>query len=774
MIAEENNLVRIRDRLGTALQAGYIRRAVMLFIGAAMGFLSARGLVFGKYAPFTAAVAAALPFRSMWMAVLGGSVGYLFPSPVDVPARYIAALLAVGTIRWTLSELKAVRDHPVFAPTVAFLPLIATGLTLSLVNHSLSSVTALYVAESFLAAGTAYFLKRTVVLLETRQESAVFDSGDVAAIIVTLGVLLLSFSSVTISGVSVGRVLIVLTILLCARLGGLSGGAVAGIAAGAVQGLSTAGLSYLSGAYGLGGLMAGVFSPLGKIAVAVAFVISNGIASLQVNGSAQVLYGAIEVAAASVLYMLLPQSRRLQNLFAVRHDKLPGDTLRKNVIFRLRYASDAMQGASEAVDKISRTLQENAADDFPAIYARVAEKVCGDCSQCAVCWRKNRDETQKCFSRLTFPLREHGRIDRGDFDIPFLTRCGRAGEIRDAVNSEYKELLARESARMRAEQVRIVVEEHFRSTAQMLGDMAEEFEQYQHFDEESAEQTREVLRRHDLVPIEVCCRIDKFGRMTVEAHVVHSRGTHVNKGQITRALSSACGRTFAQPAVTTAGDRMRIQWSQKPVYNVLRGFAQHAAGGAALCGDCATAFTDGSGRYFAVLSDGMGTGGRAAVDGTMTASMAQSLLKAGISFESTLRMINSAMLAKGGEESLATLDVVSVDLFTGEVRLRKAGAAGTVLRRKKKTEYLEARSAPVGILPEVHFARSEKTVESGDMIVMVSDGVTAAGTEWLTDLVGNYMDDDPQVLAEQIVDRAVKDRRDGHEDDVSAVVLMVR
>ena len=774
MIAEENNLMRIRDRLGTALQAGYIRRAVMLFIGAAMGFLSARGLVFGKYTPFTAAVAAALPFRSMWMAVLGGSVGYLFPSPVDVPARYIAALLAVGTIRWTLSELKAVRDHPVFAPAVAFLPLLATGLTLSLVNHSLSSVTALYVAESFLAAGTAYFLKRTVTLLETRRESAVFDSGDVAAIIVTLGVLLLSFSSVTISGVSVGRVLIVLTILLCARLGGLSGGAVAGIAAGAVQGLSTAGLSYLSGAYGLGGLMAGVFSPLGKIAVAVAFVISNGIASLQVNGSAQVLYGAIEVAAASVLYMLLPQSRRLQNLFAVRHDKLPGDTLRKNVIFRLRYASDAMQGASEAVDKISRTLQENAADDFPAIYARVAEKVCGDCSQCAVCWRKNRDETQKCFSRLTFPLREHGRIDRGDFDIPFLTRCGRAGEIRDAVNSEYKELLARESARMRAEQVRIVVEEHFRSTAQMLGDMAEEFEQYQHFDEESAEQTREVLRRHDLVPIEVCCRIDKFGRMTVEAHVVHSRGTHVNKGQITRALSSACGRTFAQPAVTTAGDRMRIQWSQKPVYNVLRGFAQHAAGGAALCGDCATAFTDGSGRYFAVLSDGMGTGGRAAVDGTMTASMAQSLLKAGISFESTLRMINSAMLAKGGEESLATLDVASIDLFTGEVQLRKAGAAGTVLRRKKKTEYLEARSAPVGILPEVYFARSEKTVEAGDLLVMVSDGVTAAGTEWLTDLVGNYMDDDPQVLAEQIVDRAVKDRRDGHEDDVSAVVLMVR
>ena len=36
----------------------------------------------------------------------------------------------------------------------------------------------------------------------------------------------------------------------------------------------------------------------------------------------------------------------------------------------------------------------------------------------------------------------------------------------------------------------------------MLGDMAEEFEQYQRFDEDSAEQVREVLRHRELTPIE--------------------------------------------------------------------------------------------------------------------------------------------------------------------------------------------------------------------------------------------------------------------------------
>lgn len=385
---EEKAVLRVRDRISAALTVPYVRRAVWLMAGGLAGFLTARGLVFGKYAPFAAAGAAAAPFSTMWAVILGGAVGYLFPSPVDIPARYIAALLAVGAIRWSLSELKSIRDHPVFAPVTAFLPLLSTGIAMVFLNGSLSNVLAMYIAESFLAAGTAYFLRRTVQLLETHRETAVFDSGDVAAVIVSLGVLLLSFSNVTVSHISVGRVLIVLTVLVCARIGGLAGGAVAGIAAGTVQGLSTAGLSYLSGAYGLGGLMAGVFSPLGKFAVAVAFVISNGIASLQVNSTSQVFYGAVEVAAASILYMLLPQSRRLSNLFTAHGDRLPGDSLRKNVILRLRYTAEAMRSASDSVDRISEKLETTAAADLPHVYGRAAEKVCTGCSQCAVCWRK--------------------------------------------------------------------------------------------------------------------------------------------------------------------------------------------------------------------------------------------------------------------------------------------------------------------------------------------------------------------------------------------------
>ena len=93
----------------------------------------------------------------MWAVILGGAVGYLFPSPVDIPARYIAALLAVGAIRWSLSELKSIRDHPVFAPVTAFLPLLSTGIAMVFLNGSLSNVLAMYIAELFFGGGHGVF-----------------------------------------------------------------------------------------------------------------------------------------------------------------------------------------------------------------------------------------------------------------------------------------------------------------------------------------------------------------------------------------------------------------------------------------------------------------------------------------------------------------------------------------------------------------------------------------------------------------------------------------
>ncbi len=780
---EETRVQQIRSRVEEALSSPYARKALLQVFGFLGGMLCSRGLVFGKFAPFGVAVAASVPWGGMWAAVIGSSLGYLLPSPVYIPVRYVASLMAVAAIRWSLSELKPVNSHALFAPITAFLPLLLTGITMVFLRGSLSYTAALYVAESFLGAGCAYFLRRGANLLSgltgdgKARSSGVYDSGDVAALTVSVGIVVLSFSGITFGGVSLGRILMVLMVLTCARLGGISGGTVAGVAAGVIQGLSTAGLSYLSGAYGLGGLMAGVFSPMGKVATAVAFILSHGIASMQVgaSGNQYILRGALEVGAATILYMVLPKSQRIAQLFGVRKDTLSGGALRGNIILRLRHAAQALSQVHTSVEEISQKLSGLCAPSLQGVYDRSVETICAGCSSRGVCWRKHKEETLENFSQLTHFLKEKGRVDTLDFTREFSERCGRMGEMRDEINKNYGRYLIKEAAELRATQIRDVVEEHFKTTSDILEEMAGEFSQYQNFDEEAAGRVTEILRENGITPLEVCCRLDRFGRMTIEAEVERHRQKRLNRAVFTREISTACGRVFSPPCVSSTGEHCRLQMCQRPAFDAARGFSQYSAKNGAFCGDCASVFYDGCGRLIAVLSDGMGTGGRAAVDGAMTCAMAESLLKAGIGFDSMLQTVNSALIAKSGDESLATLDIACLDLFTGRADFHKAGAACTVLRKGHRVEWIEPSSVPVGIMPQVEFASYHRDLSPGDVIVLMSDGVTACGQEWLEDLVLHWDEEEnPNLLAQQITQEARNRRSDGHEDDITALVLILR
>ncbi len=520
-------------RLAEALHTGQARKLLVMAGSFLAGLVCSRGLMFGKYAPFGVAAAASVPREELWAGALGAFLGYLLPSPVYVPVRYAAALVAVTAIRWSLSELKSVNSHPLFAPGAAFLPLLLTGMTMVFLNGSIS-----YTATSGILAGQ-----------EGLPRPGLYDSGDLAALTVSLGLGVLSFSQISVMGVSAGRVMMVLLVLTCARAGGISGGAVAGVAAGAVQGLSTAGLSYLSGAYGLGGLMAGVFAPMGKTAAAIAFVISHGVASLQVgSGNTQILTGAVEVAAATVFYMFLPKSRRIGELFGLRADSLSGGALRGNIVLRLRCAAQALNSVSASVEEISKKLSTVCAPNLQGVYNKATETVCAGCALGTVCWRKYKDQTLENFAQLSQALKEKERLETCDFTKEFSDRCCRAGEMRDEVNKNYARYLLKESAELRTAQVREVVEEHFRTTAGILEEMAGEFSLYERFDEEAAQRVAGILRENGVTPLEVCCRVDKYGRMTIEAEIGRERQKRLNRSAFTREISAACGRVFSPPS----------------------------------------------------------------------------------------------------------------------------------------------------------------------------------------------------------------------------------
>ena len=174
-----------------------------------------------------------------------------------------------------------------------------------------------------------------------------------------------------------------------------------------------------------------------------------------------------------------------------------------------------------------------------------------------------------------------------------------------------------------------------------------------------------------------------------------------------------------------------------------------------------------------VLSDGMGTGGRAAVDGAMASGLMSRLLKAGFGFDCSLKILNSSMLFKSTDESLATVDVASLDLYTGKLNLLKAGAAPTVVRRSGRTGKAESSSLPAGILRNIGFDKASLKMRENDIIIMLSDGAASEGTDWIREELESFEGGKAQHLAEHLAQSAKRRRSDTHEDDITVMAAII-
>ena len=98
-------------------------------------------------------------------------------------------------------------------------------------------------------------------------------------------------------------------------------------------------------------------------------------------------------------------------------------------------------------------------------------------------------------------------------------------------------------------------------------------------------------------------RVDRYGRMTVEAEVTKPK----------KELEPACAGTgnfqrlrqdVFPPCISVTAKLRKLQMSERPALHVTVGTAQHVCGGGELCGDSYACFQDGAGRQLAIVSDG--------------------------------------------------------------------------------------------------------------------------------------------------------------------------
>ena len=128
---------------------------------------------------------------------------------------------------------------------------------------------------------------------------------------------------------------------------------------------------------------------------------------------------------------------------------------------------------------------------------------------------------------------------------------------------------------------------------------------------------------------------------------------------------------------------------------------------------------------------------------------------------------NSALLKREDVESVSTLDVMCVDLYSGETVFLKAGAAPSYILSDGKVSRVEMPSMPIGILDGVSFAKKETVLSKGDAVIMVSDGACAMKDGHIMKALSEFSGGSAQELAEKVL------KSSGKKTDDSTVLAVV-
>ena len=755
-------------------EKGAYNSIVIQFVYFLCGAVVSHGAVFGSYAPFGAAFCAAVPYQNSLSSALGSILGYILLYPKG-SFRYVATVITIFALRWLLNDIKAVSRSRLFAPLVAMIPLVCTGVVIAAVNYRGQSDIIMCLTEALLSAVGAYFFSQTILLSAGSRGISTYNQQEIACIVMSGCIFLLSANSLTIAGISIGRILAVTAVLFCAYYGSVSGGCIGGVATGIIFGIGSENFGFVSACYSFGGLMAGLFSYIGRLGTVITFTVCSGIISLGDGFTAKTAAAFYETIIASVIFLFVPKEfgNRISSFVTPHTDTSHSEGLRRSVIMRLDLASNSLKNISQAVNAVAVRLKDYYSSDIDSVYTKCVEENCTRCGMRAFCWQDVREKKADRFSQITPILKNYGTVDGSDIKKLFNKKCCKSEEMAQSINSHYESYKCFIAAEARVSQIRGVVAGQFSGLGDILHDFKEEFESFETYDIAASERVCAYLKSNGFVPIECSCRIDRLGRMTVELELADADRKLLKKNNMVREVSKLCGRTLNAPQITAVSNRSRAVFSEKPKFDVQIGSAQHVCSNGSLCGDSFNYFNDGQGRFVSVISDGMGTGGRAAVDASMAVSIMSKLLKVGFGYDCALSVANSALMVKSQDESLATVDVVSLDLFSGNAEIMKAGAPITFVRQSGKINRIEPTSLPAGILSDIKLTHDNILLNDGDIIVMLSDGAVSISDKWIGAMMRDFDGDEIQTLVNDIIDEATIGSKLGRDDDITVIGVRV-
>ena len=749
---------QVQDK-GTAY---YLRFAVFAFAGFCFSQLDA----LGDMSPFTVSFLSAIKFDFCFSSFIASSLGYFLSKNWQGALRYTAVSFLMCLVRLFINRRCPKKDFGKVNYIGAFLCQAATGIVYMCITGFNYINLFMVLCESFLSLCACIFFIRA-------GKTPVFKTGisslgvkDSAGLVLSVCIFLMCMSGFSIEGLSPARILSCLALMFISFYKGTAAGSVSGVCIGAALCIDSD-FRYLFPCYALSGLVSGVCSPLGQIVTALSFGISYTLVSLTDGTGSNVIISLIEVSVASCAFMIVP-SKWITTLGDTlkRSGIAPDNPVSRQVSENLHSAAENIYQVSEIIGKVSDKLDGIINPEVNRLFANLQQSVCVGCENKSRCWNRLFDSTASDILAIS------GIEKRSKGKLPLEKRCSRQNMLRTAIEENYFEYANNMAVKMKIREMRKVLTDQFCGMGDFLSETADKIAGSKSEDTARSASLRTVLQDSGIYTDALSYYTDKDGRVTVEISII-DRPFETDRKKLRHIIEFITKRRFADADITVGDVKTTITFQEKYLYDIQFGYRQKPLNQKGFCGDSVSFVSCGEGIRTALISDGMGTGSRAAIDSTLTCSVIEKLLTGGFSVTGAVKAVNSAMIMKSTDESISTVDAVSINLYTATADFYKSGAAISFIRSGTDVCIIKEESLPLGIIRGVSPAHRQVRLSPGDIILLVSDGVTTEDCGWINDELLSWSTNSMEDLAGHICSLAALRSDESSRDDITVAALKI-
>ncbi len=610
---------------------------------------------------------------------------------------------------------------------------------------------------------------------------------------IALGALILGISISGLDGLTLGLVQLVdlslrLAVILAAWIAGPGAGAIAGIGIGVVVGLLSNYSPYQLAGLAMAGIAAGLFRALGKGGLIVGFFAGAGLLAYQLLTPAELSGMIASTLVAAVIVGLIPPET-----IATVQGWLPAGKLRNprelDEEQRVKsWLSRRLSTFSEVLGELARSFaqlpQEEVVSDNPDISKMinaVSARVCSGCQRYQSCWVDRFYITFKNFEITLVEAENNDGLQLTQLPQGIKSHCTQTHKLVQAVNYLLELHRVESTWEKKLLSSREIVSTQLQGVAEVISSLSKEMLERRYVQENPSKELLAAFVRKRCAVQQVRAVAGTDGQYEIRVTCVNCGGKEACR-QLASIASvmldtqysvgrPACGYLSGEPLC-------EVSLLPKKAYQLEYQVVKTSKKGSKVNGDNHLLLALPSGKIGVALSDGMGSGSRAALESSTTLSLLEQLLRAGLDKQFALRALNSLLLFRSPEETFATLDLMLFDEYTGEAEFVKVGCQPTYIIRGSDILRIEGQSLPIGIVSQFDAAIISEELYPNDYIVMITDGVTdcAPGltAEWFEKLLAHA----PKLGAAEVADYLLAKVLDvcAHEpqDDLTIAVARVR